>query len=150
MAPARMASAAETPLHPGWVTPKTDGGRLQKSSHSGSTRMTPTGHLTPGAKRAESALQLDYSFGWMLLLPPPLQRCPSKGLLLISHLPSKLCLCLLPANPTCNRSPLEVEDTTVNMIKTPEDFPGGPVVKNPPASAGDKGSIPGLGRSHMT
>ena len=26
-------------------------------------------------------------------------------------------------------------------------FPGGPVVKNPPASAGDLGLIPGLGRS---
>ena len=29
------------------------------------------------------------------------------------------------------------------------DFPGGAVVKNPPANAGDTGSIPGLGRSHM-
>ena len=28
-------------------------------------------------------------------------------------------------------------------------FPGGVVVKNPPASAGDTGSSPGLGRSHM-
>ena len=30
-----------------------------------------------------------------------------------------------------------------------EDFPGGAVVKNPPANAGDTGSIPGPGRSHM-
>ena len=29
------------------------------------------------------------------------------------------------------------------------DFPGGAVVKNPPANAGDMGLIPGLGRSHM-
>ena len=29
------------------------------------------------------------------------------------------------------------------------DFPGGTVVKNPPANAGDTGSIPGPGRSHM-
>ena len=29
------------------------------------------------------------------------------------------------------------------------DFPGGAVVKNPPANAGDTGSSPGLGRSHM-
>ena len=29
------------------------------------------------------------------------------------------------------------------------DFPGGKVVKNPPANAGDMGSSPGLGRSHM-
>ena len=30
-----------------------------------------------------------------------------------------------------------------------KDFPGGAVVKNPPASAGDTGSSPGPGRSHM-
>ena len=29
------------------------------------------------------------------------------------------------------------------------DSPDGTVVKNPPADAGDTGSIPGLGRSHM-
>ena len=34
--------------------------------------------------------------------------------------------------------------------RTPrEGFPGGPRIKNPPANAGDTGSIPGLGRSHM-
>ena len=31
----------------------------------------------------------------------------------------------------------------------PRDFPGGTVVKNPSASAGDMGSSPGPGRSHM-
>ena len=30
-----------------------------------------------------------------------------------------------------------------------EGFPGGAVVKNPPAIAGDTGSSPGPGRSHM-
>ena len=30
-----------------------------------------------------------------------------------------------------------------------QDFPGGPVVKNPPASAGNTGSIPGTGGSYM-
>ena len=29
------------------------------------------------------------------------------------------------------------------------DFPGGSVVKNPPANAGDTGSSPGPGRSHV-
>ena len=29
------------------------------------------------------------------------------------------------------------------------DFPGGAVVKNPPANAGDTRSSPGPGRSHM-
>ena len=28
-------------------------------------------------------------------------------------------------------------------------FPGGAVVESPPANAGDKGSSPGLGRSHV-
>ena len=30
-----------------------------------------------------------------------------------------------------------------------EHFPGGPVVKNTPANAGDMGSNPNLGRFHM-
>ena len=37
-----------------------------------------------------------------------------------------------------------------NQFKANEvGFPGGAVVKNPPANAGDTGSSPGLGRSHM-
>ena len=30
-----------------------------------------------------------------------------------------------------------------------QDFPDGPVVRSPPASTGDRGLIPGLGRFHM-
>ena len=30
-----------------------------------------------------------------------------------------------------------------------KEFPGGAVVENPPANAGDMGSSPGPGRSHM-
>ena len=37
---------------------------------------------------------------------------------------------------------------TIQNCKT-QNFPGGAVVKNPPANAGDPGSNPGLGRSHM-
>ena len=33
--------------------------------------------------------------------------------------------------------------------KTEGGFPGGAVVENLPANAGDTGSSPGLGRSHM-
>ena len=33
--------------------------------------------------------------------------------------------------------------------KENKDFPGGSVIKNPPANEGDTGLIPGLGRSHM-
>ena len=35
------------------------------------------------------------------------------------------------------------------MIRKPWGFPGGTVVGNPPVNAGDTGSSPGLGRSHM-
>ena len=35
------------------------------------------------------------------------------------------------------------------IIKTVWDFPGSTVVKNLPANAGDTGSSPGRGRSHM-
>ena len=36
------------------------------------------------------------------------------------------------------------------IIKTQQQgFPGGAVVENLPANAGDTGSSPGLGRSHM-
>ena len=37
---------------------------------------------------------------------------------------------------------------TLKMV-TMEGFPGGAVVENLPAGAGDTGSSPGLGRSHM-
>ena len=36
---------------------------------------------------------------------------------------------------------IAASSTTINW-----DFPGGPMVKNPPANVGDTGSIPGLGR----
>ena len=43
---------------------------------------------------------------------------------------------------------LEKADTNVSNNKG-LDFPGGPVVKNLPANAGDMASVPGLGGSHM-
>ena len=41
-------------------------------------------------------------------------------------------------------------ESRLKQLKTDvsRDFPGGAVVKNPPAKAGDTGSIPGPGRSH--
>ena len=36
----------------------------------------------------------------------------------------------------------------INLYSQLRTFPGGSVLKNPPASAGDTGSIPGLGISH--
>ena len=46
--------------------------------------------------------------------------------------------------------PARVSFTFDRAIKTfTEGFPGGAVVENPPANAGDTGSSPGPGRSHM-
>ena len=39
--------------------------------------------------------------------------------------------------------------STVKNISPLWGFPGGTMVKNPPANAGDTGSSPGPGRSHM-
>ena len=38
---------------------------------------------------------------------------------------------------------------TIDKMKRQGSFPGGAVVENLPADAGDTGSSPGLGRSHM-
>jgi len=43
---------------------------------------------------------------------------------------------------------LEVEHTITDIKNSMEGFPGGPVVKNPPANAGNMGLIPHLGGSH--
>ena len=37
----------------------------------------------------------------------------------------------------------------ITLRKVMQDFHGCPMVKNPLANAGDMGSIPGIGRSHM-
>ena len=42
------------------------------------------------------------------------------------------------------------EDDVLSFKELSRGFPGGAVVKNPPANAGDRGSSPGPGVSHMT
>ena len=42
-----------------------------------------------------------------------------------------------------------VSPETIAIRKQSQDFPGGAADNNPPASVGDTGSIPGLGRVHM-
>ena len=44
---------------------------------------------------------------------------------------------------------IKLDKSDVIKIKNFWGFPGGTVVKNPPANAGDMGSSPALGRSHM-
>ena len=51
---------------------------------------------------------------------------------------------------TPNHHYLEPDSKPVfKNYETIEGFPGGTVAKNPPANAGDTGSSPGPGRSHM-
>ena len=53
--------------------------------------------------------------------------------------PGWLCGCLAPPSGP----------QFLHLKKKKRDFPGGAVVKSPPANAGDTGSSPGPGRSHM-
>ena len=48
-----------------------------------------------------------------------------------------------------NGTPKGLHPRNKSELKVNQGFPGGAVVKNPPANAGDMCSIPGLGRSHM-
>ena len=52
----------------------------------------------------------------------------------------------LPYNPAIPLLGIYPEKT---IIQKESGFPGGAVVENLPANAGDTGSSPGLGRSHM-
>ena len=47
-----------------------------------------------------------------------------------------------------NRKMSERNTTRILTMVTSGGFPGGAVVENPPANAGDTGSSPGPGRSH--
>ena len=44
---------------------------------------------------------------------------------------------------------ITILEQAINYKTIRQDFAGGAVVKNLPAKAGDTGSIPGPGRSHM-
>ena len=57
--------------------------------------------------------------------------------------PSKMWLLLLPHFTHEKNGSTE---KLRSFIRVAEGFPGGSVVKNPPANAGDAGLIPGLGR----
>ena len=58
-----------------------------------------------------------------------------------------------PLNPKQASTQGRVESNDRDRQQGPKagvrGFPGGAVVENPPANAGDTGSSPGLGRSHM-
>ena len=53
------------------------------------------------------------------------------------------------AQPPLTLKQKEKSVILISSLKTFYGFPGGTVVENLPANAGDMGSSPGLGRSHM-
>ena len=56
---------------------------------------------------------------------------------------------ILTLSVTLGKPPLYSESSFLPLNWGSWDFPGGAVVKNPPANAGDTGSRPSPGRSHM-
>ena len=56
---------------------------------------------------------------------------------------------LCPYSPRVELSPASISLAASGLKGQFRDFPGGPVVKNLLANAGDTGSIPDPGRSHM-
>ena len=61
----------------------------------------------------------------------------------------KLALCINGTEGVNSKSKCSLNLNILYSRKSAGNFPGGALVKNPPANAGDRGSIPGLGRSHM-
>ena len=56
----------------------------------------------------------------------------------------------LPQNPRTNLVGSKgLESASHGFLEVHHGFRGGSVVKNPPANAGNTGSIPGPGRFHM-
>jgi len=58
----------------------------------------------------------------------------------------------MPSGDRLNEDSLDcisMKSSAISYKKIDESFPGGLVVKNPPTNAGDMGSVPGQGRSHM-
>ena len=56
---------------------------------------------------------------------------------------------ILPGSISILQKTLEAKRSIEDTKMQDTGFPGGAVVKNPPANAGDMGQIPGPGRSHM-
>ena len=75
---------------------------------------------------------------------PKIQR--TSGCREVKRLAPKI---LTSLNPVMDNTAANALDGVCGTIITLWDFPGGAVVENPPASAGDTGSIPGPGRSHV-
>ena len=64
-------------------------------------------------------------------------------------MPVKFQYLIHPLSPVAYPYPPQVKVFANLIDKQARTLPGGPVVKNPPANAGDMGLIPGLRRFHI-
>ena len=69
--------------------------------------------------------------------------------MLSSNLLQLVLVVLFQANPNGFNVSIKSQNVNVFFKNHVRDFPGAAVVKTLPANAGDTGSSPGLGRSHM-
>ena len=82
--------------------------------------------------------------------PSPEEHMWPRPIGIAYFIPLVRCLILeLSGSSYGNSSPGSGAQRKAEERKSDGDFPGGAVVKNPPANAGDTGSSPGPGRSHV-
>ncbi|XP_049570155.1 serine/arginine repetitive matrix protein 1-like isoform X1 [Orcinus orca] len=109
--------------------------RGQSALGSGGSSVQQPGPASPTPRRSEGAGN-GSSMSVLGSAPPGELRALDKGVHRI----------IVESNGLMSSFLWKLED---NIFRKDWDFPGGAVVKNPPASAGDMSSSPGPGRSHM-
>ena len=111
---------------------------LRASAHTAA--LVWTGHLLRGALHDHSKCSHSQSSSIPL---PAVEVFPTKGWnILAMHIPHQNI-----GTPQINKTTDNLVEKWAEDLKT--DSSGGAVVKNPPANAGDMGSSPGPGRSHV-
>ena len=74
----------------------------------------------------------------------------SLRLCILASCRKNLCLLLVVGQPWALATPdTLIQSGIEGTLRWVQGFPGGAMVKNPPANAGDTGLSPGPGRSHM-
>ena len=144
------------------LLPQHRGDRVQPSTHTRCTQRAGGRRARMHQRRAAGGIRARHAAGTRASAPPTPHNLPSASVCHVNtQLPAGGCL-VLPALPRCQarevgkstrlpraswiREPPSIQNTSFQGSNT--GFPAGSVVKNPPASAGDKGLMPNPGRSH--
>ena len=130
------------------------------SPNSSGRSQAPCSRSLPGSPSGEpsphaSTRPLPGARGWasshLHILPSLCPGCPSAGNALLAHhsFRGSFLATVVQDSVSSDTFPFPLASRFMICIKNIPDFPGGSVVKNPPGSAGDSGSILDLGRSHI-